>query len=212
MGGGEVTRPGGMMFEPGQRVHISKRPDLPRHVRVDIAMPTSDGWQLFVEVSPHGTFAKIDLTDAEAAACEILVEDGAGDSRALLAGLWTAWMRAAGSGARSAVLASCRLVPMRTRRTRFTARCSPAKTAVSARRRARYRQDDHGGVVPAGDAATRLRPPRADRRPRPPGNEVAGRLRAVFRRRSAAITAQTVREHGSRVATTCGWCRLNWLR
>ena len=106
-----MTRPGGMMFEPGQRVHISKRPDLPRHVRVDIAMPTSDGWQLFVEVSPHGTFAKIDLTDAEAAACEILVEDGAGDSRALLAGLWTAWMRAAGSGARSAVLASSPLRP-----------------------------------------------------------------------------------------------------
>ena len=106
-----MTRPEGIMFEPGQRVHISKRPDLPRHVRVDVAMPTSDGWQLFVEVSPHGTFAKIDLTDAEAAACEILVEDGAGDSRALLAGLWTAWMRAASSGARSAVLASSPLRP-----------------------------------------------------------------------------------------------------
>jgi hypothetical protein len=100
-----------VLFEPGQRVRIPKRPDLPGHVRVEVAMPAGDGWQLFVEVSPPGTFAKIDLTDAEAAACEIIVEDGAGDSQALLAGLWTAWMRAAGSDARSAVLASSPLRP-----------------------------------------------------------------------------------------------------
>lgn len=99
-----------MTFEPGQRVRIPKRPDLPGHVRVEVAMPAGDGWCLFVEVSP-GTFAKIDLTAAEAAICEIIVEDGAGDSQALLAGLWTAWMRAAGSGARSAVLASSPLRP-----------------------------------------------------------------------------------------------------
>jgi len=98
------------MFESGQRVRIPKRSDLVGHVRVGVAMPAGDGWQLFVEVSP-GTFAKIDLTAAEAAACEILVEDGAGDSQSLLAGLWTAWMHAASSGARSAVLASSPLRP-----------------------------------------------------------------------------------------------------
>jgi hypothetical protein len=41
----------------------------------------------------------------------VLSEDGGGNSYALLAGFWTAWMRAAGSGARSAVLASSPLKP-----------------------------------------------------------------------------------------------------
>jgi SNF2 family DNA or RNA helicase len=86
------------------------RPDLPGHVRIDTATAVGDGWVLFVEQSA-GSFAKVDLTAAQAASCEVLTEDGAGDSAALLAGLWTAWMRAAGSGARSAVLASTPLRP-----------------------------------------------------------------------------------------------------
>jgi superfamily II DNA or RNA helicase len=86
------------------------RPDLPGHVRIEMATAVGDGWVLFVEQSA-GSFAKVDLTAAQAAACEVLTEDGAGDSAALLAGLWTAWMRAAGSGARSAVLASTPLRP-----------------------------------------------------------------------------------------------------
>src|SRR5258708_490715 len=99
-----------MTFEPGSRVRIPHRPDLPGHVRVDVAMPTADGWQLFVE-EPMGHFHKVVLTRGEAAACETLTEDGGGDSTAVLAGLWTAWMKAASAGARSAALASSPLKP-----------------------------------------------------------------------------------------------------
>ncbi len=99
-----------MTFEPGSRVRIPHRPDLPGHVRIELAMPTADGWQLFVE-EPTGHFHKVLLTRDEAAACEILTEDGGGDSTAVLAGLWTAWMKAASAGARSAALASSPLKP-----------------------------------------------------------------------------------------------------
>ncbi len=73
-------------------------------------MPSGDGWGLFVEEAP-GVFKKVDLTAEQAAACEVLSEDGAGESAAVLAGLWTAWMRAASAGARSAALASSPLRP-----------------------------------------------------------------------------------------------------
>lgn len=99
-----------MTLERGQRVRIPHRPDLPGHVKIDMANQVGDGWVLFVE-QPGGSFAKVELTATQAASCEVLTEDGAGDSAALLAGLWTAWMRAAGSGARSAVLASTPLRP-----------------------------------------------------------------------------------------------------
>jgi superfamily II DNA or RNA helicase len=99
-----------VMFEPGNRVRFPHRPDLPGHVLVEAVLPVGDGWQVFVEVAP-GTFGKVDVTAEQAAGCDVLTEDGAGDSRALLAGLWTAWMRAAGSGARSAALASSPLRP-----------------------------------------------------------------------------------------------------
>jgi len=97
-------------FEPGQRVRIPDRSDLPGHVLIEMANQIRDGWVLFVKQST-GTFAKVELTAAQAQGCEVLTEDGAGDSVALLAGLWTAWMRAAGSGARSSVLASTPLRP-----------------------------------------------------------------------------------------------------
>lgn len=97
-------------FEPGSRVCIPSRPDLPGYLRVEVALPADDGWQLFVE-QPSGGFAKVDVSAAQAAECDVLTADGAGSSRALLAGLWTTWMRAAASGARSAVLASSPLRP-----------------------------------------------------------------------------------------------------
>lgn len=65
---------------------------------------------MFVEESP-GHFQKVELTAEQAEACEVLSEDGAGDSAAVLAGLWTAWMSAASAGARSAALASSPLKP-----------------------------------------------------------------------------------------------------
>lgn len=99
-----------MNFEQGQRVGIPSRPDLPGHVRVEVATPLGDGWLLFVEQG-SGTYVKVQLDPAQAANCEVLTEDGSGNSSALLAGFWTTWMTAASSGARSAVLASSPLRP-----------------------------------------------------------------------------------------------------
>ena len=99
-----------MTFEPGSRVRIPQRPDLPGYVRIELAMPTGDGWQLFVE-EPTGGFQKVELTREQAMACETLTQDGGGDAAAVLAGLWTAWMEAATAGAQSAALASSPLKP-----------------------------------------------------------------------------------------------------
>ena len=87
-----------MTFVPGSRVRIPQRPDLPGYVRIELAVPTGDGWQLFVE-EPTGSFQKVELTREQAIACETLTEDGGGASTAVLAGLWTAWMGAATTGA-----------------------------------------------------------------------------------------------------------------
>jgi len=100
----------GVTLSPGSRVRIPHRPDLPGYVRIELAIATGNGWQLFVEEA-SGHFLKVELTSAQAAACEILTEDGGGDSTAVLAGLWTAWMSAASAGARSAALASSPLKP-----------------------------------------------------------------------------------------------------
>lgn len=99
-----------MIFEPRTRVRIPHRGDLSGFVRIEVATPADGGWVLFVEQSP-GSFAKVSLTEAEAGACEVLAEDGSGDSAALLAGFWTVWMRAAACGARSAALAASPLKP-----------------------------------------------------------------------------------------------------
>ena len=99
-----------MEFEPDGRVRIPSRPDLPGYLRVEFALRAGDDWQLYVEKSP-GQFLKVELTSAQAAACDVLSEDGAGNSAAVLAGLWVAWMYAASAGARSAALASSPLKP-----------------------------------------------------------------------------------------------------
>lgn len=89
---------------------IPQRPDLPGYVRIELAVPADDGWQLFVE-EPAVSFQKVELTAEQAAACETLAQDGGGASTAVLAGLWTAWMGAATAGARSAAFASSPLKP-----------------------------------------------------------------------------------------------------
>ena len=78
-----------MTFVPGSRVRIPQRPDLPGYVRIELAVPVGDGWQLFVE-EPTGSFQKVELTREQAIACETLTQDGGGASTAVLAGLWTA--------------------------------------------------------------------------------------------------------------------------
>ncbi len=99
-----------MTFEPGSRVRIPHRPDLPGYVLIENAIQMGDGWKLYVEEA-SGSLQKVELNQEQAAACEVLTEDGAGDSAAVLAGLWTAWMKAAVNGTRSAAMASSPLKP-----------------------------------------------------------------------------------------------------
>ena len=94
-----------MQFEPGGRIRVPDRPDLAGFVRIESALAVGDGWRLVVE-HPPGSFAKVELTATQATACDVVTEDGTADSAALLAGLWTVWMCASGTGARSAVLVS----------------------------------------------------------------------------------------------------------
>ena len=69
----------------------------------------SDGnWHLFV-AHDNGTLTEHQLSDA--AEVERLSEDGGGESAAVLAGLWTEWMRSAMQSASAAALASMPLVP-----------------------------------------------------------------------------------------------------
>ena len=38
-----------MIFEPGSRVRIPHRPDIPGYVLIENAIPAGDGWKLYVE-------------------------------------------------------------------------------------------------------------------------------------------------------------------
>ena len=101
-----------MNFASGMRVRIPNRPDLFGYVRIELAVSTGDGWQLFVE-QQTGSFQKVELTHEQAMAW-FLAQDGSGASTAVLAGLWTAWMGRPPVRAR-ARRRRRRFVPMRTR-------------------------------------------------------------------------------------------------
>jgi superfamily II DNA or RNA helicase len=99
-----------MDFQPGERVALPARSQIPGWAVIDFAYQTADGWQLYVKTDT-GTFHRVDLSEREADELPRLTEDGHGDAAQVLAGLWTAWMRAASARARSAALASSPLRP-----------------------------------------------------------------------------------------------------
>jgi len=81
-----------------------------RVVVVEIAQPAADGgWKLLVE--DGGVPRKVLLSADDTAGVEILNEDGAGDASAVLAGLWSEWMRRASMSAKATALASSPLNP-----------------------------------------------------------------------------------------------------
>lgn len=159
-------------------------------------MPVADGWQLFVEQA-DGVFAKVELTTAQAAACEVLTEDGAGDSKALLAGLWTTWMRAAASGSRSAALASTPLKP-------YAHQMNAVYGAMLPQPRLRFLLADEPGTGKTIMAGLYLREMQRLGFVRSalivvPAHLVTkwqGDFERFFGGGLRAITAQTVREHG----------------
>jgi superfamily II DNA or RNA helicase len=96
-----------MSFDEGQRIRL---PGESRFVVVEIAQPAGDGgWKLMVD--DNGTLRKIILDLEHAAAVEILEEDGSGDGSAVLAGLWSEWMRRTAVFSKATALASSPLDP-----------------------------------------------------------------------------------------------------
>lgn len=94
-------------FEPGQRVRL---PGVESFATIDDVREVADGWRLYLQ-GEDGSISKINLTAEEAPRVEILVEDGAADPAAVLAGLWTEWMKAATVEAKATALASSPLRP-----------------------------------------------------------------------------------------------------
>ncbi len=97
-------------FEPGQRIHIPGR-NLPSWVTVDLAQRGADGaWTLYV-ADDAGSLHKVSLSGEQAVGVTRLVEDGRAPSARVLAGMWTRWMAAAATNAKTTLLASSPLRP-----------------------------------------------------------------------------------------------------
>jgi superfamily II DNA or RNA helicase len=79
-------------------------------VKVEMAVATSDGWQLFVEAEP-GSYRKVLLSEGEAEQVAIISEDGEAEPAVVLAGFWAEWMRAATLEAKATTLATTPLRP-----------------------------------------------------------------------------------------------------
>lgn len=96
-----------MKFVEGQRVRL---PGEAVFVIVDGAIPGADGsWKLYVD---DGSGVRPVVLGADAAeSSEILAEDGSGNSAAVLAALWSEWMRRASVSSKATALASSPLDP-----------------------------------------------------------------------------------------------------
>ncbi len=101
-GGASVSQ-----FTEGQRLRL---PGEDKFVVVDGAIASDGGWRLYVADSP-GNVRPVTLTAEQATRVEVLTEDGAGDAEAVLAGLWSEWMRRAAVSSKATALASSPLNP-----------------------------------------------------------------------------------------------------
>lgn len=98
-----------MVFEQGQRVSLPKTVE--GWVTIDGAQETSGGgWRLYVETDDQ-ELHRVDLTADEASQVQLLTQDGSAPSSRVLAGMWTQWMSAAATNAKSTLLASSPLNP-----------------------------------------------------------------------------------------------------
>ncbi|MGX1909290.1 helicase-related protein [Streptomyces phaeochromogenes] len=98
-----------MVFEQGQRVSLPKT--VRGWVTIDGAQETAGGgWRLYVETDDQ-ELHRVDLTADEASQVQLLTQDGSAPSSRVLAGMWTQWMSAAATNAKSTLLASSPLNP-----------------------------------------------------------------------------------------------------
>jgi superfamily II DNA or RNA helicase len=99
-----------ILVEAGQLIRLPSRVELQSFVRIEDALPRDGGWRLYVATAANDV-VRLDLTEEEAGRATILRQDGGADSAAVLAALWTEWMRAASIKAKSTILASSPLRP-----------------------------------------------------------------------------------------------------
>lgn len=100
-----------MAFQTDQRIHIPGR-DLPDWVTVRVSLERDDGgFDVYVALDDDKTIREISLTADEASAVQLLEPDAGAESARVLAGMWTRWMAAASTNARTTLLASSPLRP-----------------------------------------------------------------------------------------------------
>lgn len=94
-------------FEEGQRIRL---PDERTFVVVEFAQQADDGtWKLGIDDGQG--IRKLQLAPVDVQRVEFLHSDGGAQPAAVLAGLWSEWMRRAGVTAKATALASTPLVP-----------------------------------------------------------------------------------------------------
>ena len=99
------------VFESGQRLRTHGIHGLPGLVTVDFASKRDDGsWTVFVKTDDGG-LQRLDVPADGTSPVEIIFPDGSGDSRRVLAGMWTQWMAAASHNAKTSILAASPLRP-----------------------------------------------------------------------------------------------------
>lgn len=81
------------------------------YVTVDLAYPQPDGLTIVYAVDDTGGIHKAELDAAALGKVRILQKDGKANSERVIAGMWTQWMAAASTNARSTLLASSPLDP-----------------------------------------------------------------------------------------------------
>lgn len=81
------------------------------YVTVDLVLPGSDGAVLVYALDDSGALHKAELTTTDLEGVHVLVQDGKAGSERVIAGMWTQWMAAAATNARSTLLASSPLNP-----------------------------------------------------------------------------------------------------
>ena len=177
--------PQGVRFERGQRVRLSGG----RGVEiVEAAIPRADvGWDLFiVDASNPGGYRMESFSEAEAERILVIAEDGAASPERVIVGLWAEWMLDSARSARSTVLAS---VPLRP----FPHQMEAVYDRMLPQPLLRFLLADEPGTGKTIMSGLWLRESQRLGRvqalpgglPRPPRHQVAGRFRAVFRRRPA---------------------------
>ena len=97
-----------MNFEQGDRIRL---PGERTPVTVDLPQQQPDGGVVMYVLEDGSPARRVELSAAQARNVAVLSQDGTGDPKRTLAGLWSQWMRQAAESARGTALGSAPLKP-----------------------------------------------------------------------------------------------------